>query len=222
MRPLIIVRPEPGASATASAARAAGLDAVIIPLFEIRAVDWQPPDPSGFHAVLLTSANALRHGGTGLDRLTSLPAHCVGQATAAAARDARFVVRSVGGAGVDELLQSVAPELRLLHLCGADRKDPAHPRQIIESLPVYEAVELSPELREAAGAVVALHSPRAASAFARNADSQGLDRSTISLAAISPEAAAAAGPGWKRVEAAAEPSDAALLAIASHLCNNLG
>jgi len=42
------------------------------------------------------------------------------------------------------------------------------------------------------------------------------------LAAISPDTAAAAGPGWERVEVAAEPSDAALLAIASRLCNNPG
>lgn len=220
MRPLIIVRPEPGASATATAARAAGLDAVIIPLFEVRPLDWQPPDLSRFDALLLTSANALRHSGAGFDRLRDLPAHCVGQATAAAALSAAFAVQGVGCAGVDELLQSLPSNLTLLHLCGADRKPPADARQMIEALPVYESVELSPDLRPALGAVVALHSPRAASTFARNANSHGLDRATIALAAISPDTAAAAGPGWERVEAAAEPSDAALLAIASRLCNN--
>lgn len=220
MRPLIIVRPEPGASATAEAARAVGLDAVVMPLFEVRPLDWQPPDPSGFDALLLTSANSVRHGGTGLDRLKGLPAHCVGQATAAAARPAGFVVRSVGSAGVDELLQSLDPDLRLLHLCGADRKEPADARQMIEPLPVYEAVELTVDLAGASGALVAIHSARAASTFGRNVDSQGLDRGAIGVAAISPEAAAAAGPGWERIEAAAEPSDTALLAIASRLCNN--
>lgn len=220
MRPLVIVRPEPGASATAEAARAVGLNAVVISLFEVRPLDWQPPDPSRFDSLLLTSANSVRHGGTGLDRLKCLAVHCVGQATAAAARSAGFVVRSVGSAGVDELLQSLDPDLRLLHLCGADRKEPADARQTIEPLPVYEAVELSVDLAGASGAVVAIHSARAASTFGRNVDSQRLDRATIAVAAISSEAAEAAGSGWERVEAASEPSDAALLAIASRLCNN--
>jgi uroporphyrinogen-III synthase len=45
------------------------------------------------------------------------------------------------------------------------------------------------------------------------------DRGDILIAAISPAAAEAAGVGWGVVEAAGEPSDDALLALAARLCN---
>jgi uroporphyrinogen-III synthase len=38
--------------------------------------------------------------------------------TAQAARDAGFGVASAGEAGVDRLLDSLEPDLKLLHLCG--------------------------------------------------------------------------------------------------------
>ena len=48
---------------------------------------------------MLTSANAIRHGGAGLERLRSLPVHAVGEATAAAAREAGFAVAGIGEGG---------------------------------------------------------------------------------------------------------------------------
>ena len=85
MRPLVILRPEPGASATARAAAALGLDPLVIPLFVVEPVEWVAPDPAGFDALLLTSANAIRNGGAELERVRGLPAVCVGEGTAAAA-----------------------------------------------------------------------------------------------------------------------------------------
>ena len=62
MKRLLVLRPEPGASATAERACGRGLDAVVISLFAIEAIEWVAPDPGGFDALLLTSANAVRFG----------------------------------------------------------------------------------------------------------------------------------------------------------------
>lgn len=224
MTRLVILRPGPGASATAKSARAAGLEPVLIPLFSLEPVAWRPPEPEPYDGLLLTSANAVRFGGTGLDRLRELPAHCVGEATAAEARGAGLAVASVGECGIDSLLDSLPPGLRLLHLCGADRRQPQTPKQTINRLPVYRAAELEPPaaLRTIDGAVVTVHSPRAGARLSALADELGVKRETVAIAAISGEAAAAAGGGWRAVEAAAEPSDPALLALAARLCNKPG
>lgn len=223
MRPLIIVRPEPGASASAIVAEQLGLKAVVVPLFAIEPVEWRAPDPREFDGLLLTSANSVLHGGAELNRVRDLPAHCVGEATAAAARDSGFSIASVGHGGLDALLAMLPADMWLLHLCGRDRREPQAPRQSIREVPVYEAVRLPPPKASRAfeGAVVAVHSPRSASRLAELADEEGLRRETIAIVAISDEAAAAAGEGWLTVKAAAEPNDSALLALAASLCNNL-
>src|SRR3546814_7500043 len=66
--PLLILRPEPGASMTAGRATALGLQPVCYPLFQVRPCVWDAPDPAEFDAIMLTSANALLHGGSQLDR----------------------------------------------------------------------------------------------------------------------------------------------------------
>ena len=224
MRPLAILRPEPGASATAKAAEEIGLTPIVMPLFRVGPVPWKAPNPGQFDGLLLTSANALRHGGSDLERLRDLPAYCVGERTASAVREAGVQVAFVGNGGVDGLLESLPADLKLLHLTGAHWREPTKPRQSIRHVTVYESIELPrPErFAEANGAVAALHSARAASRFARHVDAAGLHRDTIAIAAISPDAAASAGGGWETVVAAPEPSDAALLAIAARLCNKPG
>lgn len=222
MRPLVIVRPEPGASATAEAARQLGLEPVVIPLFTVRPIDWESPDPAGFDALLLTSANSVRHGGPELDRLRLLPAYCVGEATARAARDFGFRVEKVGSGRVDSLLESIPGQLRLLHLCGLDRREPGTPGQEIRAIAVYAADTIAaPEaFASIEDSVIAVHSPRGGARVSDLADSTGLSRDRIAIAAISVEAAEAAGSGWRAIVSAAEPSDAALLAIAAELCKN--
>ena len=217
MRTVIVLRPEPGASSTAARAHELGLDAISIPLFEVESIKWVAPDPAGFDALLLTSANAIRHGGAALEDLRALPVHTVGAATAEAARDAGFTIASSGTSGVDELLESLAPEFRLLHLCGVDRRPPASPRQAIAAVSVYcsRAIDPPPALEQASGAVVLVHSPRAGQRLAELME----DRSSIAIAAISSAAAEAAGAGWREIHVAAEPSDDAVLALAARLCN---
>lgn len=219
MRRLIVLRPEPGASETVERARALGLDARAMPLFEVEPVAWQPPDATAFDALLLTSANAVRHGGPGLQALRGLPVHAVGEATAVAARDAGFDIRSTGNDGAERLVGSIEQTLRLLHLCGEHRHH-VDSRQEIAAIPVYRSEALPPPepLAEAQGATVAVHSSRAATRFSELASQASLDRATIRIAAISAAALAAAGDGWDRSEAADRPTDDALLAVAARLC----
>ena len=221
MRRLFILRPEPGARATVESARACGLDAVALPLFEIEPVAWEAPEASGFDGLLLTSANAVRHGGGQLSTLRGLRVYAVGEATAEAARAAGFDIASSGAAGVERLLGSIDGDLRLLHLCGEHRTAVAA-TQAITALPVYRAAELPAPggLAEIAGQVVAVHSPRAGQRLASLIDPA--TRGTIRIAAISDAAAAAVGGGWETCEAADRPEDRAVLALAARLCDCYG
>lgn len=221
MRRLAVLRPEPGASASAERARAMGLDAFAMPLFKVESVAWRVPEASDFDALLLTSANAVRHGGDGLGRLLGLPVHAVGVATAAAAREAGFEVASIGDGGVERLLESIPRGLRLLHLSGEHRVA-TEATQMMTAVAVYRSVELPPpdDLGRIAGQVAAVHSPRAGKRLGELVDEERIDRHTVRVAAISEAAAAAAGEGWDIREAADKPVEAALLALAARLCDN--
>jgi uroporphyrinogen-III synthase len=193
-----------------------GLEAVAVPLFEIEPVAWQAPEAGAFDGLLLTSANAVRAGGDGLQRLRGLKVYAVGETTAEAAREAGFGVVAIGDAGVDRLLGSIEPELRLLHLCGADRATPTGARHAITPVTVYRSIPLpAPDLTSAHGWVALVHSPRAGARFAELVR----DRGSIEVAAISAATANAVGSGWRALETAEQPSDAALLALAARLCN---
>jgi len=215
MTKVLVLRPQPGASATVERAQQRGLDAVAIPLFEIEPVSWEIPDAAAFDGLLLTSANAVRIAGEQLESLRGLPAYAVGEATAEAARRAGFDIAATGDSGVDRLLDSIETELRLLHLCGEDRRTPDSALQTITPAVIYRAVPIEAEVPESGVALV--HSPRAGQRLAELVS----DRSRIAVAAISPAAADAVGNGWLRVEAAGRPTDDALLALAERLCNNL-
>ena len=221
MTALLILRPQPGADETAARARALGLDPVVAPLFTVRPLLWAAPDPSEFDAVMLTSANAARHGGEALAALLGLPCYAVGEASAAAAREAGFADVRVGPEDGVALLMAMEADgiASALHLCGADHLsfEPAEIR--IRRIPVYKAEAnetLPPAAREAlAGdAVALLHSPRAARLFASLVG----DRARVWIAAISARTARAAGEGWKGVAIAPRPRDEALLELAAKLC----
>jgi uroporphyrinogen-III synthase len=210
MRPLVIVRPEPGASRTAEQARRLGLEPWVMPLFELVALDWSAPEPGRFDALVITSANAIRLGGGQLDTLGHLPVHAIGEASAAAAREAGFAIASVGDGGAEAM--DLPRDQRLLHLAGRHHR----PVAATLSVPVYEARPIAgaDDLAGLAGSVVAVHSPRAGCRLAELV----VERSSIAIAAISSNSAAACGGGWEAVAAADRPSDAALLALAARLC----
>lgn len=226
---LLILRPQPGADETADRAIAKGFDPVVAPLFVVRPLDWDAPEPSAVEAVLLTSANAARHGGDRLEAFAGLPCYCVGTATAAAARQAGFedVLAGAGdGAAAVDLMASDGI-VHALHLCGREHIALDHPGIAITRRCVYaaDAVNALPDEAGAAmksGAVALLHSPRSGSLFAKLTGAAGIDRDTVSIAAISEAVAAAAGFGWKTKAAAAAPNDEALLELAAKLCQTGG
>ncbi|HWH17774.1 MAG TPA: uroporphyrinogen-III synthase, partial [Allosphingosinicella sp.] len=193
-------------------------------IFNIEPVAWDTPEPAPFDAVLLTSANAAIEG---LQLFTHLPCYAVGERSAEAARSAGFSEVRTGPADGAAILEMMAQAgvRRAFHPCGRDHMQLDHPRIELERRIVYaaEAADALPaDAVEAldAGALVLLHSPRAARHFATLVDAAGLDRSRIALAAISKAAASAAGPGWGKVAAADAPREAALLELAVRLCKS--
>lgn len=221
-RSVLILRPQPGADATAARARSLGLTPVVAPLFVIRPLPWTPPPPGGFEAVMLTSANAARNSAEGLKAFLHLPCYAVGEATAIAARAAGFAAIRAGASDGAALVREIEADgvAAVLHPCGRDRTELPDGKVRMASVPVYaaDAVDGLPgaaadALRE--GAVALIHSPRAGAIFA---DLVGGNRSGIRLAAISAAAAAAAGKGWREVAVADAPRDEALLELAAKLC----
>lgn len=215
---LLVLRPEPGAAATAARARAAGLDPLVAPLFAVRPCAWDAPDMP-VDALMLTSANAARAAGALPDALRGLPLYAVGAKTAAAAGSLGAAEIRVGEAGVAELVARAARDGigTLLHLAGADRTafDPAGVRIVTRIVYAAAPVEPPPAL-PARDTVALLHSARAARRFAELVAPAG-----HAIAALSPAVAAAAGPGWRAVAVAARPDDDALLAAAARLCQEV-
>jgi len=226
--PVLILRPEPGASATLEAARQMGLDARACPLFAVRPLAWEPLPRAHVDAVLLGSANALRHGGPALAQYRGVPAYAVGARTAEAARAAGLDVVASGKGGLQAMLGALAPgHRRLLRLAGRERVDLELPtgvevvlREVYASEPLALPLEIAALLSRPALAL--LHSGSAAAHFAHLCDVHGIDRSRLLLAAIGPRVAAQAGAGWRDLRSASLPDDAALLALASRMCQEAG
>ena len=220
-RPIAVLRPEPGNRVTAAAIEAQGRKAIRMPLFEVRPLAWTSPDPGRFDALILTSANAIRHGGTGLFPLQGLPVYAVGRVTADAAHRTGFLVVRAGSEGAVALLERAEAEgvQRALHLGGRERT--LHAGGIIaEAISVYASEAIKPEAPgRLDGAVALVQSARAAGRLAEVVDAAGLERGRIAIAALSERAAAAAGEGWERVRVAPTTESEALLETAIALAD---
>ena len=220
---VFIFRPEPGNSASCARASALGMKPISAPLFCIEAVTWDAPDPKNYTAIMMTSANAARFAGQHLARYKHLPLFAVGSATEASARGAGFASVVAGEENVVHLLATIAtlgPQ-KILHLCGEDRVGLPSIGLEIDQQVVYRSVPISQNLRILSEAskpgICLMHSPRAAARFADLCNAQDIEKSQISIVAISEAAARAAGPGWERVAIAANPRDDDMLQIASEL-----
>ncbi len=227
MIPAIVIRPEPGCAATVAAARAMGLEAHGFPLFAVQPRDWSPPAAGQIDALLIGSANALRFGGVALGAFRDLPVYAVGAATAEAARETGFTVAATGSGGLQNLLDTIPAGTRLLRLAGEQRVPLTPPTGVtmIESV-VYasEAQAMPPALADLLRqrVVVLLHSGEAATHFASECDRLGIARDAITIAALAPRIAEAAGLGWAALATAETATDAALLALTSQLCQSSG
>ena len=211
-REALVLRPEPGNTRTAAALTQAGWRVFSLPLFAVKALPWAVPEVTRYDALLLTSANAVRHGGSGLDQLRALPVVAVGEATASVARSAGFRVASVGLSGASAAVAAAGPIGRLLHLSG--RHHVAVPG--VDAIAVYSSdVVPVPEgaLAGHNGPTALLHSVRAAKRLDALAARDGVVRGEWEIAALSSAIALAAGEGWGRIKVSQAPSDAALLAL---------
>lgn len=222
---VLILRPRPGCIATTARAAALGWHSISTPLFTVAAIDWSPPPPSDYDAVMMTSANAARRAGPALAGYRRLPLYAVGRATEEAARQAGFAEIRSGDGDSEALIARAAADgiARMLHLAGREHRAVLRSGIVIDRRIVYSADavgELADEARAALaeGAIALLHSPRAAALFAALLDEAGLSRSGVRIAALSPSALDAAGIGWAASLSAAKPTDEALLAAAARLC----
>ncbi|MES2056191.1 MAG: uroporphyrinogen-III synthase [Pseudomonadota bacterium] len=218
-RPLAVLRPEPGNAATAARAEALGFDIIRLPLFKVRPVDWTVPDLAAHDALILTSANAVRHAGAGLVALRALPVLAVGEKTAQAAREMGLDVMATGTGDMAALLALAETHgvRKAVHLGGRDRVSVFGPA-IHSTIIVYQSdvVAVPPHiLGMLAGSVALLHSARAASRLAELIDG----RAVIRIAALSGAILAAAGSGWAGHAVAVRPDDAALLDAARLLAD---
>lgn len=217
----VVLRPEPGNARTAARLEQAGVEAIRQPLFATIPVAWTAPDPGCFDALMLTSANAVLYAGPGLKAVRDLPVIAVGTATAAAAGEAGLRVVLTGTHDAAALVAAARAQgfRHLLHLAGRDRIDLTG----VDAITVYasDPLPIAPEsAREWHDRVVLLHSARAARYFAALVDRDAADRARIAVAALSPAVRDAAGLGWAYAEAADQPDDTALVALALTLIDH--
>ncbi|KQX17915.1 MULTISPECIES: uroporphyrinogen-III synthase [unclassified Sphingomonas] len=224
--PLLILRPEPGASMTAKRAFDQGWRPIVSPIFRIEPIAWGSPPATDYDALFVTSANAVRQAGKAVTPYAVIPAYAVGDATARALKAAGFTDIRTGRGDAAMMLEAAAENgvARALHLAGEDYRDVGHDAIAIDRRIVYRSAAIDrfgekalAALREGGGAVL-LHSGRAAEHFGRLCDEAKIARRHVRIAALAPAVLAAAGTGWRAEIAADKPDDAALLAAAARLC----
>ena len=221
--PVLAIRPEPGLSSTLALGRRMGLTMHGFALSRVVPVEWEVPSLQRFDALLIGSANAMRLGGENLDRLTSLPVHAVGEATAREARAAGFEIERLGKGGLQTVLDMVTPPVHYLRLVGNEYVELDWPEGAsFEPIQVY-AVQPRSFLEKPAqllkqDVVVLLHSAAMTRQFVSECDRLGVDRSRVTLAAMGSRIVEPAGEGWRAIHIAAEPSDEALLSMVRELC----
>ena len=227
-RPLLLTRPRAQSEAFAAEAEArlpGRFGPVLVaPLLEIVFVP-AALDLAGVEALLFSSANGVEAFAAASPE-RSLPAFCVGEMTAAAARAHGFAARSADG-DVTALAALAAEAWRpgqgpFLHVRGrhaagdlvgalAARGIPVRAAEISDQVPQ----PLSPEARvliaTGAATVVPLFSPRTARVFAR--ETAGLDLSAVTVVGLSAAVVAPVEAG-RRIVTRSPGRDGMLAALA--------
>ncbi|EGF92915.1 uroporphyrinogen-III synthase HemD family protein [Asticcacaulis biprosthecium C19] len=171
-----ITRTPDGARSTAKAIQALGGDAILAPVLKV--VPLKPIiDPHSFDAVILTSRNGLAAFGAIVAR-RSITAWCVGEATAEAARAARYQTVISADGDVDALtkliIETADQHTRLLYAAprepaGDLAGDLAKAGFLVREAAVYETRPVMPVLHPADMArltYVLVHSAKAGRAVA--------------------------------------------------------
>lgn len=220
---VLAIRPEPGLSATLELGRAMGLAMHGFALSRVLPVSWEIPSQTNFDALLIGSANAIRHGGDNLSKLIHLPVHAVGEATAGEAEAAGFRVAVAGSGGLQNVIDQVPTPIHYLRLVGSEYVE-LSPRDGVTFQPiqVYKS-EFREFFEEAAQLLfeeptILLHSAAMTRQFVSECKRLGADRSRITLAAMGPRIAQPAGEGWRAIHVSHTPSDTALLEMVRNVC----
>ncbi len=221
--PVLAIRPEPGLSSTLALGRQMGLAMHGFALSRVVPVEWEVPSLQRFDALLIGSANAMRLGGDNLARLTHLPVHAVGEATAREARAAGFEIERLGKGGLQTVLDAVEPPVHYLRLVGNEYVELDWPQGVsFEPIQVYAVQPRSfldkPARLLVEQVIVLLHSAAMTCQFVSECDRLGVDRSRVTLASMGPRIVEPAGEGWRAIHIAHEPSDEALLSMVCELC----
>lgn len=223
---VLLTRPLEDSRAVAGALAPDGIACLIWPLTRIVPVADALEIPPGTGGLLFTSANGVR-AFAALAPRRDLPALCVGEASAEAARRAGFAdVRTAGGdAQALARLAEASGIGRFLHPRGRHAAGDlagglaGSGRQVAEAV-LYEAVEAGPApatiaaaLARGAVGMVTAWSPRAAAILARRLPGLGAELAATDLLAISAGAARhLAGAGFHRSLVAARPDGRSMLA----------
>jgi uroporphyrinogen-III synthase len=234
----LVTRPEEDAAPLAAALAERGVEVTVEPLLSIRPIPDAPADLQGVQALLFTSANGARSlaalaATRDLPGWRELPAFAVGDASAAAAREAGFARVESAGGDVAALARLVIDRLdpkqgALLHAAGSAVAGDlggllgaagftVRREMLYEAKP---AEQLSPAtvtaLTDRGFDLVLFFSPRTAATFVTlaRAAGEGVVEGCAAAAAVclSPAVATAAGElPWREVQTAARAELPALL-----------
>lgn len=231
---VLVTRPEPDASATRAQLEALGYDVSVEPLLRIEQLPIDAGAFAGAQALIVTSRSGLRALADGSARspARTLPIFTVGRGTAELARSHGFQRIIVGAGAARDLVPVIASHADgalgpLVHVAGETLAFDlaaalAEHGIAVRTLTAYRALaaeSLSPRTARsiATGSIDAalLMSPRTAAIFARLVASAGLGEHAGRLTYVCLSQAVAealAGLAPSRLEVAAEPNSAALLA----------
>jgi uroporphyrinogen-III synthase len=227
---VLVTRPAEEARAFAALLAAEGIDAVLAPLLSIEFVDAALPPLAGVQALLVTSVNGVRAlAARGVDR--QLPLYAVGDATAAAAREAGFTTAISAAGDWRDLAALIERDLRpqngrLLHAAGADTAGDldsvlSASGFAVERAVLYRAVAAARLPQSASAALggddavqaVAFFSPRSARIFLSLVEAAGLSQTTGHLTAfcLSPAIAGVLNNAkprmpWRAIRTSARPN----------------
>lgn len=233
---ILVTRPREDAAALAEKLKARGHEVLVEPMLEIRLVADAKVDLSGVQALLFTSANGVRAFAAAETR-RDLTAFCVGDTTAATAREVGFAKVESASGNVDDLARLVRERLNaadgaLLHAAGAAVAGDLAGALAQDGFAVRRAVlyaaepvnSLSPVTAAALKArqvdMVVFFSARTAETFARLVHEAGLAPAlsrTVALGLSPAVLQVLAGLPWAMTEAARQPQETDLIrAIARH------
>lgn len=222
---VLLTRPLDESRAFADLMEAEGIGCLIWPLTRIEPTVTAFKLPYGIDGLLFTSANGVR-ALAGLTSARDLPALCVGEGTARAARGAGYL-NAFSAGGDARALADLARRSGLrnfLHPRGADAAGDlkgwlAETRQNVTEAILYRAIETGAPSAPVAAALargrvhlVTSWSRRNGAILARRLGEAGANLAATDLLAISPAAAESlSGAGFRRVIIAEAPDSPAML-----------